>query len=130
MACGADNCILSPATTTTPQFWMCGRPVGRASGGQFCTPFDPTACKSGWCLDSSVCARPCGHNADCDSGQVCTYADVPILVPGTAAARLGICKPESATTVDPLCCTSADCAGQLCRPKQAGMRWNMVCAAP
>jgi hypothetical protein len=126
--CGTDSCIVS-STTNLPQYWTCGRPVGRAAGGGLCTAFDPTACKSGWCLDSNVCARACGKNADCDSGQACVATDVPSLVPANGVTRLGVCKPSDSASAT-LCCTSADCSGSLCRPNKDGAGWSMTCVSP
>ncbi len=132
--CGTDACVLSTTSDSAAgsrRYWTCGTTIGRGSGGDLCTPFDPTACKSGWCLDTSKCATPCGKPSDCPSGQSCVLTAVPSFVPLSTPARLGVCVSQSSdSNAATACCTSTDCSGQLCRPKQNGTVWDMVCVPP
>jgi hypothetical protein len=120
-----DTCVLTAASGGPAYSWLCGRSAGHGSARGFCTVFDPTACGSAWC-DDSACQVPCGRDADCMSGERCTYAEFTGLVP-SSASLLGRCAASDAGT-DPACCTNADCAAPTrCKPKALGDGWVMVC---
>jgi hypothetical protein len=125
----AATCSLATLRSGGTQSWVCGAGSGHGGAREFCTVFDPTACKSGLCDDkASLCSAPCGRDADCLAGESCNYFQYASLVP-PSTSLLARCEMKTAT--DKACCTNADCASPaLCKPKMIGMRVGMVCQSP
>jgi hypothetical protein len=109
--------------------FVCGPAIGRGNPGDLCTGFDPTACVSGLCAGAQ-CVAPCGADADCTDGRVCSYVTVTGLL-GTG--RVSACVPADQVPAPPAptCCTNADCSSQhgACVPMGSGNEWGMYCGA-
>ncbi|MEY4579624.1 MAG: hypothetical protein RL701_4327 [Pseudomonadota bacterium] len=135
-ACKSAECMLSSGGASETRRWTCGEARGRGDTGDSCSSFDPSACRSGLCVNGN-CAEPCGRNADCPRGELCRYSTLRGLVPLPlgAAAIVAYCAPapsaeaRSAEARERLCCTNADCnSEQQCAPYglESGL-WMMIC---
>jgi Putative metal-binding motif len=120
-----QSCVLASARSGGPQQWMCGQSEGRGAGGDLCITFDPTSCDSGACFDGG-CASPCARTADCPTDLGCAVEDVSLLLP-PSVVRMAICSTSLAS--ESLCCTSADCQGQTCKPRATSAGNVMACQA-
>jgi hypothetical protein len=121
-SCGDAVCMLDQNLLRAGSSWFCNEGVGRGDGGDFCSVFDPTACKSGVCTDSK-CVSACGNGTDCAEGLQCGY----LAATGLAGASSWVtgCMPTASTVV---CCTDADCGvGGRCGAAETGDHWEMHC---
>jgi hypothetical protein len=121
-ACTEGNCMVGSALLGAGSQWYCSSGIGRGDAGDFCTVFDPTACKSGLCQDST-CVSACGSTADCPAGTACTYVNTSAS--SSAARWVTGCVAKATTTG--VCCTDADCGEGSCAPTQTGDHWEMRC---
>jgi len=125
--CSAGVCrlnVLASGLLSGAGSWVCGESRGGGEVGDRCTAFDPNACRSGLCRDTS-CAGPCASDADCGAGRVCDYVTVQGLLGG---GRVTACVPAASERPGTPCCTNAECAAsETCRPVREQDEWGMFC---
>jgi len=121
--CGEDSCMLDQTFLRSGSAWYCNASIGRGGAGDFCTIYDPTACKSGLCGQDSKCVSACGNGLDCPEGTDCGYLSAGGLAGGSSWVTGCVTAATGA-----VCCTDLDCGmGGHCAPVKTEDHWEMRC---